>query len=48
MGSSKLPSLVPFDELDPSRNDQEKYDLMAALSINEDRLGEEVNYLEMG
>ena len=42
MGSSKLPSLDPFDEFDPLGKDQDEYDLMAALLINEDRLGEEI------
>ena len=37
MGSSKLPSLDPFDEFDPRGKDQDEYDLMAALLINEDR-----------
>ena len=40
MGSSKLSSLDPFDEFDPLGKDQDKYDLLAALLINEDRLGE--------
>ena len=42
MGSSKLSSLDPFDEFDPLGKDQDKYDLMAAILINEDRLGEEI------
>ena len=42
IGSSKLPSLDPFDEFDPLGKDQDEYDLMAALLINEDRLGEEI------
>ena len=33
MGSSKLPSLDPFDEFDPLGKDQDEYNLMAALSI---------------
>ena len=36
MESSKLPSLDPFDELDPPGNDQEEY---------EDRLGEGITKL---
>ena len=40
LGSSKLPSLDPFDEVDPLGKNQDEYDLMAALSINEDRLVE--------
>ena len=40
MGSSKFPSLDPFNEFDPLGKDQDEYDLMTALSINEDRLGE--------
>ena len=40
MGRSKLPSIDPFDKLDSLGKDQDEYDLMDALSINEDRLGE--------
>ena len=42
MGSSKLSSLDPFDEFDSLGKDQDKFDLMAALLINKDRLGEEI------
>ena len=45
MGSFKFPSLDSFDELDPPRNDQEEYDLMAALSIPEDRSGKGITEL---
>ena len=40
MRRSKLPSIDPFDKLDPLGKNQDEYDLMDALSINEDRLGE--------
>ena len=40
MRRSKLPSIDPFDKLDPLGKDQDEYDLMDALSINEDWLGE--------
>ena len=42
MGSSKLSSLDPFDEFDSLGKDQDKFELMAALLINKDRLGEEI------
>ena len=44
MGTAGLPSLDPFDEVDPlvvrGRNEIFDYDLLAALSINNDRLEE--------
>ena len=44
MGTAGLPSLDPFDEVDPlvvrSRNEIFDNDLLAALSINNDRLEE--------
>ena len=40
MGSSKLSYLNPLDELDPLGQDQDKYYLIAALSISEDCLGD--------
>ena len=45
MGSSNLPSLDPFNEFDPLGKEQDEYDLMAALSINEDRLEEGITEL---
>ena len=48
MGSSKLSYLDLFDEFDPLGKNQYKYDLMAELSINEDRLGEETTELSGG
>ena len=45
MGSSKLPSLDPLDELDPLGKDQDKYDLMAVFLIIEDRFGEGITKL---
>lgn len=48
MGSSKLSYLDLFDEFDPLGKNQDKYDLMAELSINEDRLGEETTELSGG
>ena len=41
MGSPGLPSLDQFDELDPLGKNQEKYDLLTVLSINEERFGRE-------
>ena len=43
MGTARLPSLDPFDEVDPmvrGRKEILDYDLIAALSINKDRLVE--------
>ena len=43
MGNAGLPSLDPFDEVNPivsGRKEILDYDLMAALSINKDRLVE--------
>ena len=44
MGTAGLPSLNPFDEVDPlavrGRNEIFDYDLLAALSMNNDRLEE--------
>ena len=44
MGTAGLPSLDPFDEVNPlvvkGRNEIFDYDLLAALSINNDRLEE--------
>ena len=48
MGSSKLSYLDLFDEFDPLGKNQDKCDLMAELSINEDRLGEETTELSGG
>ena len=48
MRSSKLSYLDLFDEFDPLGKNQCKYDLMAELSINEDRLGEETTELSGG
>ena len=48
MGSSKISFIDPFDELDPLGKDEDKYNLMNALSINEDRLGEGITELSEG
>ena len=45
MGSSKLRSLDPFDEFDPLGKDQDRYNLMAVLSIHENRLREGITKL---
>ena len=42
---SKLPSLDPFNQFDPLGKDQDKYNLMPALSIIEDKLGERITEL---
>ena len=43
--SSKLPSLDPFDQFNLLGKDQDKYDLMTTLSINEGSLGERITKL---
>ena len=45
MTNSKLPSLDPFDQFNPLGKEQDKYDLMATLSINEGSLGERITKL---
>ena len=45
MGSLKLPSLDSFNDFDPLGKEQDRNDLVAALSINEETLREGITSL---
>ena len=45
MGTLNLRSLDPVNEFDSLGNDQDEFDLMAAIAIMEERLGEGITRL---